>query len=337
MRTVAGAIALIVGLAGISYPIIWQHHQNVVGHQLIARDRSRAKALESITANGQVCTPTPGPGVMVIPALGLTAPVSQGLSDSVLAVALGHDPTTAWPGPGSMSLIAGHDVGYLSQDTQLRVGDVLEYKEPCATLNYKVIRHLVSRPGGQVAPVAGGGLVLDSCWPTNALWYTPDRYLVVAQYVSLTPSSLQVSGVPSSPSVPRVQLPIGLSPQEVSLSTNSWTMGTLTMKGTPTALWSQSQDALVAEKNALELFFGLRHALDTSNSAWLSALAPGIQVPSWLADAPASSLEVTEWVSGLSLVQVQLSSTVATSSGDRQFVVTASSHSNLMSIFYIGF
>ena len=320
LRVGIGGALLALAAGGVIYPLTWQHHQNSAGRQIINRDVTQARLAG--TKSG-ACSALPGPGVLVIPALGLTAPVEQGLSDSVLEVAIGHDPSTSWPSPGQSSLLAGHDVGYLSRVAKLNPGDAISYIEPCATINFVVERHVISKPYQQITVPPQGGLVLDSCWPTNALWYTPERYLVVARYVSTTHGSPVVPSTPTSPEVPVVNLPSGLTPNEVSLATNTWPMGNLLITGTPSTQWVQSQAALQAESRVLELFFGLRRSIADNEPAWSASLAPGVSVPKWLAGVPNSSLNVAEDVGGMAVAHIVLSSSVISLGRTIDFTVTA--------------
>lgn len=326
----AGLLCLALAAIGVGYPLVWQHHQATVGGGLVRADQARAHRIERSKRGGTgVCAAQPGPGVLDIPSLHVAAPVEQGLSDTVLAVALGHDPSTPWPGSGSSSLIAGHDVGYLSADTSLLPGDTLSYSEPCATLHYTVTGHEITSPGQQVTLPPGGGIVLDSCWPTDALWYTSQRYLVIARYDSTTVGTSNL--VPATPPpVPQVHLPPGLAATALTLTTNSWPMGTLHVSGSPTPSWTASQAALDIEGDALELLFGLRHALGTGQAGWLATLAPGVSVPSWIDGTPDGQLDVTETVNGTNVTSVTLRSTVSSASGPLRFVLSTGVQGNAM-------
>jgi sortase A len=309
---------------------VWQHHQDTVGRSLVQADQGRARRIEQQAGSGSgSCPAQPGPGVLDIPTLHVAAPVEQGLSDPVLAVALGHDPTTPWPGPGSSSLIAGHDVGYLSADTALVAGDTISYAEPCATLHYTVTGHEITAPGQQVTLPPGGGIVLDSCWPTDALWFTSQRYLVIARYVSTGPG-VSAPAAATPPPLPHVHLPAGLAATSLTLTTNSWPMGTLHVSGSPGPAWTASQAALDVEGDALELLFGLRHALATGQDGWLGTLAPGVSVPSWLGGTPDSQLDVNEVVNGTTATSVTLRSSVQSASGSTTFVLVATVHGGNM-------
>ncbi len=320
LRLAVGAVLIALAVAGITYPIAWQHNQKTVGNQIVNHDIALGR---SATSKSGTCTARPGPGVLRIPALGLTAPVESGTSDSVLAVALGHDPSTSWPGPGKSSLLAGHDVGFLSQDTKLKIGDTINYIEPCATLNFIVQKHIISKPFQHIAMPRRGGLILDSCWPINALWYTPQRYLVIARYVSTTAGSPMPPSVPVPPHVPVVKLPSGLHATDLTLATNSWPMGSLQIGGTPSNQWTHSQADLQTETTALELLFGLRHAISTAVPVWSKILAPGVSVPRWLAGTPNSRLNVSEQIRGSTITEVTLSSSVKDMGHTIYFTITA--------------
>lgn len=324
-----GFCCLAVAATAIAYPLAWQRRQDAVGASLVKADRARVDPVRVVGAGrtaGTVtssCTRASGPGVLAIPALHVVAPVEQGLSGSVLAVALGHDPSTPWPGAGVASLLAGHDVGYLSADTRLHPGDTLSYSLPCATLHYVVVGHAVTAPGQKVTLPPGGSLVLDSCWPTDALWFTPERYLVTARYVSTSGPSGRPVRPSALPALPTVPLPAGVAASQLTLVTNWWPMGTLHVAGRPAPSWTASQAALGLEAEGLEILFGLRHGLDTGRAAWLETFAPGLRVPTWLAASPGAPLDVTETVSGRTVSGVVLRSAVQTTTGAVPFVLTA--------------
>ncbi|MCL5077463.1 MAG: hypothetical protein M1288_05055 [Actinobacteria bacterium] len=323
-----GALLLALAVAGIIYPMQWQHHQTTVGNQITKKDLAKGTAVSSKSGT---CTPRSGPGVLSIPAIGLVAPVESGTSNSVLSVALGHDSSTSWPSSGKSSLIAGHDVGFLSQDTKLVAGNAIDYIEPCAIVHFVVESHIISKPFQSVPMPPKGGLILDSCWPTDALWYTPQRYLVIARYVSTSISSAKTPGIPKPPSVPIVKLPRDILASQLSLATNPWPMGHLRLSGTPSISWTQSQAALQAETSALELLFALRHSIASANPALSSAVAPGVPIPGWLNGTPGSQLNVSEEVNGSTLIGVTLSSSIDSNGNITRFsLVAAVKNSNLI-------
>lgn len=321
---ISGVFLMVVAVVMVAYPLWWNHRSSTGAKSLLIKEH---KVLAKTYANsqaGKACTPTPGPGVIQIPTIGLNAPVEQGLEDAVLNVAVGHDPSTPWPGPANSTLLAAHDVSFFSQLGALKVGDTVTYTVPCATYTYEVTAMKVSGPGQSIATPAAGSLILDTCYPPNALWYTPDRYVVTATYVTTAPQNSTAGNVSSVtlPSFPNltVPLPSGLSPTSLTLSTNTQEMGHMTFSGTPTPNFEQSNAPLQVEAAALEAWFAAIHTLEQSNSAWWSIFAPNVTMPTSLLSstiASTSPLEVNE------NVQVESPSSVTLSGGLNGHLVTA--------------
>src|SRR5580658_7134110 len=99
---VLGVLLLLLAGFALAYPLWWQHRSTVGGHALV----KTFKSFKTVPAQPQAkCISTPqsakaqtAAGLIEIPSLSLTAPVLQGLTDQVLAVAAGHDPESPWPG-----------------------------------------------------------------------------------------------------------------------------------------------------------------------------------------------------------------------------------------------
>jgi len=219
-------------------------------------------------------------GVLGLPRLGVTAPVAEGTGDDVLNVAVGHAPSTPLPGQPGTSVLLAHDVSYFAHIDQLKAGDTIRYTTGCATQIFMVTGHTVVRAGAAVPVVSGDGLVLDTCWPTNALWYTPDRYLVEA-----VQSSVQVTGRSSNAGTRtwatgyRAPAPPTLAAQGLDLVHNEVPMGTLQLTGRPDAGWAQSPAPLALEAAALEAYFGAERAAAQHHADWWAQLAPGVSPP----------------------------------------------------------
>src|SRR5713101_7472924 len=101
-----GFTVFAVAVAAIAYPLWWSHRSEATGNGLLREHF----LVRQHTPDTRRCTPSLPPrhslskhldGILEIPSLGLRAPVLQGLSDSVMNVAAGHDPFSPWPGaPG---------------------------------------------------------------------------------------------------------------------------------------------------------------------------------------------------------------------------------------------
>src|SRR5260370_1127388 len=110
---------------------------------------------------------------------------AQGLSDWVLNVGAGHDPLSPWRGAVGESVIEAHDVGYFARISALKRGDRIVWVDACTERAFRVITTEISAPGAEVSPPPDGrGLALITCYPTNALFWTPDRFVVRAEMVS---------------------------------------------------------------------------------------------------------------------------------------------------------
>ena len=146
----------------------------------------------------QVAAPTPGCalppakgsvhpgdvlGVLEIPRLKMTAPVVEGVDEKQLSVAVGHLDTSAWPGSKGTSVLAAHDVTWFSRIDHLKPADEFTLKHGCAVDTYRVREHKVVKKGSPLYHADKPQVVLETCWPTTALYWTNERYLVFADLV----------------------------------------------------------------------------------------------------------------------------------------------------------
>ena len=350
LRVVVG-VALVWGALGIlGYRLGWEQHARNGQQALLKSARHLLTPKNgSTTCGADPTTPTADgqlTGVLEIPALNVTAPVEEGTGDEVLNVAVGHADSTPLPGSTGTSVLLAHDVSYFADIDQLKPGDVLEYEAGCLTYEFEVTAHQVVAAGSPVPELSGSSLVLDTCWPTNALWYTPDRYLVEAAESKAVPSvELSASGSAKSPPAGATRalsphassLPLSIVPptswetqyttpappalvaQGLELTQNEYPMGTLQLTGSPSPAWEQSPGPLAVEAGALEAFFGAMHAAAEGQSNWWQDVAPGVVMPAALDDAWVSShdapLNVTIAASGDTATSVILDTVVTLSGG----------------------
>jgi len=306
-----GFIIVAVAAAAIAYPLWWNHRSETTGNSLL-REHLRMRPQTSDTTR---CTPSlPSrysrrmhlDGILEIPSIGVRAPVLQGLADSVLNVAAGHDSTSPWPGGLGESVIEAHDVSYFTRISALKPGDRVIWVDACTEQTFRVVETEISVPRAEIFPPPDGrGLALITCYPTNALFWTPDRFVVETELVSagrlttpqprLTVLSLNL----------RVPAPPALVAEGLSLQTNSILLGHLSTTGHPSAAFLGGPASLDAEKAALESYFGAEKAIAAGNSAWWHDLAvPGLAKPSaWSMNDP---VNVTLTVAGNSVRSVTL-------------------------------
>ena len=323
-RRVPAWAALSVGLALLAaasflYPIYWQTRSSLMGAQLLSRARvsTMAVALPSAPATldyflsapspqraGPVapgpqaggCTSasqdrvtTKHPGVLEVPSLHLVAPVIQGVTDKVLNGAVGHYPATPWPGHAGVSVVLAHDVSYFAHISSLRQGDEIVWVDHCKEELFQVVGYGVTSPGSSISlPVGRPGLVLVTCWPTDALFWTTQRYYVKAVLIGE-----RVAGGPSGtlrrarPDV-AISAPPALASEGLSLGVSGVYVDKLFLDGTPSLQFSQSPLALEMSSLAVEEYAAAAKTAAAHATAWWGAIAlPGVPLPApWELGAP---------------------------------------------------
>lgn len=308
-----GSALAALALAGIFYPLWWQAREHRGASHLLEQALAlRPSTTEPTTGSAQAAVtsyclgPVKGAsgavGVLDIPALHVVAPVVNGVTESDIAVAVGHDPTSPWPGSPGESLLLAHDVSFFSQLSALKPGDEVLFARGCTLARYRVVSGKVIKPGTFMpTPAGGAGLGLVTCWPTNALFWTPDRYTVQTALVSTGPITTQLPTPAGLPPVPRVDVAPALAAQGVGLQQNEVPLGTLAIDGSPAASFSQGPGPLADERAVLHAYFAARKAALAGSSAWWSALAAK-DVPLPHAWANRGPLSVHLDVSGVQLV-----------------------------------
>ena len=271
-----GALLLLVALAGIVYPLWWNHRSASTGHHLVATASCQAR----LGKPGSAAT-VQNPGVLTIPAIDLVAPVLPGLTNSVLDVAVGHDPLTVWPGQRGESLLLAHDVSYFSALDQLKPGDLVIWTLGCERSVFRVTGASVVLPGSGVEPPASGvGLALITCWPTDALFWTPERYMVRTALVSSQPLLRPATATPPPLVVLGLSAPPQLVAEGLSPASSGVRIGRLTVSGSPSPSFRQGPEPLVVANLALEEYAAAVKVARSGNRSWWAALAlPGLPLP----------------------------------------------------------
>ena len=276
-------IMLVWGSLGFTgYAAGWTLHKDHA--QAVLLDRAAASGRRTPGAGTTPCVEAPpGPGqlagVVSIPAIGLRAPVEQGTGDAQLSVAVGHVPASVWPGASGTSVLLGHDVSYFVHLGALHPGDLIDYRDRCTTEEFKVTGSAVVEAGSPIDDSSGPTLVLDTCWPTNALFYTSQRLLVDAVEVGGGHDAAAAPAAAPPPPSYSVPAPPALVAQGLTLQQNEEPMGTLALTGSPSAVWEESPGPLALTASALEAFFGGVHAASAGRADWWNAIAPGVTMP----------------------------------------------------------
>ncbi len=323
-RSLLGA-SLLWGSAGAAgYAISWtiRSHEASAGLMRVAGGRLAAERAYDAGTSCRAAAPRAGQlaGFLEVPRLGLRAPVEEGESAAVLSAAVGHDPASVWPGSDGTAVLAAHDVSFFSRVGRLSPGDKVVYVSACRTVTFIVTGHRIVRSGSPVANTSSPSLVLDTCWPNDALWWTPDRELVTARELSSRPtargSALAGPRAVFHPGQPvAVPVPPALSAEGLTLDTNPTLLGTMTFAGRPAPSLVQSPEPLDVEEAALTAYYGALHSITGGEKSWFSALAPGVAFPASLAGGHIayylSRLAVVLQANGPQVEGVDLSAAVA--------------------------
>ncbi len=234
-------------------------------------------------------------GILSIPAINLQAPVEEGTDDAELNVAVGHAPQSVWPGLAGTSVFLAHDVSYFVHLNNLKAGDIITYATACNTWKYQVSDQQVVAAGSSVANTTNNTMVLDTCWPPNALFFTPDRLLIHATEVgtatkggNLDPSKEFINTVQTTSYT--TSAPPELQAQGLSLDQNYAPMGTMNLVNASVS-FAQSPGPLSLEAAALNTYFGGLHSGAQRNTQFWGAIAPGLPMPPQLSGASISNHE----------------------------------------------
>lgn len=327
-------------MAGIAYPMWWGHRSATVGHELLRRALQRSTGRAASRSTAASCSGTRGygagpatasrggtsagslsagtattrhPAVLEIPAIGLEAPVLQGVTDAVFAVAVGHDPASSWPGTHGESLLLAHDVSYFSHIDQARTGDTVIWIDGCHEDIFRVVRHEVTQPGAPISlPSSGNGLALITCFPTDALFWTSQRYVVETALVGqrrIPSGSASVRGTPTL----RLGIPAApaLRAEAESLAHSSVLEGHLSVSGSPTRSFRQGPEPLAAANLALVDYAAAEEAaLASDGASWARLALRGVPLP--LAWSLRYATDITLTVENGHVVRAVLSSPAAT-------------------------
>ena len=251
----------------------------------------------------------------------MKAPVVGGDSNTTLDVAVGHVPASAWPGQPGTSVLVAHDVTYFSNIGNLANGAIIDYVTPCATYSYRVTGHQIVTQGSPIySNPSESILVLETCYPVDALYFTDQRYLVTASYLWTSRIGAAVPTVTAAAS-PTVPAPAALASQGLTLATNDAPLGTLSIGGAPASSWRQSSGPFDDEAAVLADYFAAMHAAAQGQSTWWAALAPAVPVSAAapLQDASISkydrALDITLTAHGATLTGASLAADISVAGG----------------------
>ena len=190
--------------------------------------------------------------VLSIPSIGLRAPVLAGTSDAVFAQAIGHLDASKWPDQGGTDVLEAHDVTFFAHLDTVPVGTQVTLNAPCRRWEYRVTSKQVVHEGSPVANRAAPTLVMVTCWPSNALFLTPERDVVTAQLTAAGAAGPLVA--PRRYTAPAPSLPHGLTARQAGPGSIGVRLGRLTVDPALGAGFAQSAQALDSSDAAVATF-----------------------------------------------------------------------------------
>ncbi|QQE78726.1 class D sortase [Alicyclobacillus sp. SO9] len=305
---------LLVGAGGamlLRIPYFY-YHSNHVGHQLLKESsqlnptHTGAVATATTEATDKQVNAKPPKellGRVYIPALQLKAPLVEGTADTQLAVGVGHLKTSVMPGKDGTSVIAAHNATWFRHINKLKTGAKIDVLTKTGLQTFEVTKHKVVRTGSPVYNSSNPTIVLETCYPTNALYLTPYRLLVYGKWVSSSPigtaptnhsgsgsgstgasTANSTGGLPNGANLPSISdsvttqyttnIPQRIVKQGITLTTNSLPMGELVYSGTPSSKFTQSNSPLSASAAAVRLYLAMVHASSHKDTQALNQLLP---------------------------------------------------------------
>lgn len=159
-----------------------------------AQDKSETSdATETQTIEKQTITyPYPGDryGEISIDGTTVSAPLYYGDDTATLNKGVGtykDDIGVGIPGEGKTILLAGHNNTFFNGLQQVEIGDIVTIETHYGTYTYEVTDMQVKDYQDSSAydfSRTDENLIMYTCYPFDALGFTPDRYFVYAKYIS---------------------------------------------------------------------------------------------------------------------------------------------------------
>lgn len=225
-------------------------------------------------------SPPPGGhviGSLAIPALQLKTAFVEGTSYGDLLLAPGHFSGSVLPGQLGTSVIAAHNATYFRHLNTLHTGNEVVVTTAQGTFWFQVVGHgVVSDVSGLANDYARPRLDLEACYPLDALYFTPDRYVV---YTVLVRDQLRTSPITAtvSPSISYAAqiLPAIARTYPLPLKDNSVPMGTMHYMApntSSTLAFKQSGNSLQVEAQAIDLWDAARYTSQYRDTQWYASL-----------------------------------------------------------------
>jgi len=279
MRRLWGALLVVVGGLFMASPLLLRgydtYHQKVLMAEAphpvrVGQDRTGSVPRLPQPALGTVM------GTIRIPAIHVDAAFVQGTTESLLLGAPGHFDGSVLPGEDGLSVIAGHNATYFHFLNRLTPHDVILVTTQQGTFRFQETFHAIWPANAGLPNSSAPTLALEACYPLNALYFTPDRYIVFARLVKASPVAQVPTGPASvSPYQPAI-LPAIYHAYNLLLQDNNLPQGTLTYQGPVSsarlAAFIARGTPLSLVNAAVELVLAYQDTSQHGQVAWRNAL-----------------------------------------------------------------
>ncbi len=202
-------VFLIAGLAAIDYYIwtgvnakLYQAYENWKFDHARQEQQRQQKDQQAETRPPSQQPPAPVKrhhtdevvGRLEIPRLRVAAIVREGVDQGTLAKAVGHIPSTAWPGETGNAALAGHRDTFFRALRNIKKNDKIVVSTLDGDYQYQVQSTTIVMPSdvGVLKPTgAGKELTLVTCYPFYYVGSAPKRFIVHATQIASTPPRQQ--------------------------------------------------------------------------------------------------------------------------------------------------
>jgi hypothetical protein len=251
---------------------------------------------------------------------------------------VGHLQASKWPDQGGTDVLEAHDVTFFSHLPQLHPGDAILITAPCRTWSYRTLAGQPVPAGSPVADQADPTLVLITCYPSDALFRTNQRYVLTA---TLTAASNTANpGLPHTPSGDSITaaIPVALSTSDLTPDTTGLPLGRLRLSDAADPTGLKSRGGLQASDQAGRLLAAAEQAASTGHADWWHTIAPQLPYnqsaplsgpPRW---STSSRINITITADDGRITGGSLTGTVDTSAGACQVTVNVIVDNNVMTI-----
>lgn len=178
-RIIVGSLAITIGIC-LLLSIPYFFLQSQFNKTKLLQEYNQQAYLQSTSKGANQVEAT---GKLLIPSIALETPIVEGTEQDLLIKGAGHLSTSVMPGINGTSVIAAHNVTFFHNLGQVKLNDRIQVKQKSGTYTFVVYATKIVSTGDPIYNTETPSLVLETCYPFDAMNLTPYRYLV---YCSLT-------------------------------------------------------------------------------------------------------------------------------------------------------